>query len=69
MYMSEGRWEDAYNEFFEGFRNYQVASTPPPSPILIIIFYSNPLSHTHYDINLVFTNRLYQLVSVFVYLH
>jgi hypothetical protein len=24
MYMEEQRWMDAYHEFFEGFRNYQV---------------------------------------------
>jgi hypothetical protein len=25
MYMSLGQWETAYNEFYEGFRNYQEA--------------------------------------------
>lgn len=26
MYMAEGQWETAYNEFYEGFRAYQVRS-------------------------------------------
>jgi COP9 signalosome complex subunit 2 len=25
MYMSMEQWNDAYNEFYEGFRNYQEA--------------------------------------------
>lgn len=28
MHMSEGNWEDAYNELYEAFRNYQEAGNP-----------------------------------------
>lgn len=28
MYMSMGNWGQAYNEFYEGFRNYQEAGNP-----------------------------------------
>ena len=28
MYMTMGNWGQAYNEFYEGFRNYQEAGNP-----------------------------------------
>lgn len=28
MYMSMENWNQAYNEFYEGFRNYQEAGNP-----------------------------------------
>ena len=29
LYMREGRWEQAYNEFFEAFQNYQEIGNLP----------------------------------------
>jgi hypothetical protein len=42
MYMSEGLWNMAYNEFFEAFRNYQVRQSYHETIVIIIIIIITP---------------------------
>lgn len=49
MYMAEGRWNEAYNEFYEGFRGYQEAGNPRAKDALKYVVLANMLSLS--DIN------------------
>ncbi|CBJ30856.1 conserved unknown protein [Ectocarpus siliculosus] len=43
MYMSMGNWGQAYNEFYEGFRNYQEAGNPNAKVCLKYVVLANML--------------------------
>ena len=49
MYMSEERWKEAYDEFFEGFRNYQEAGNSRAKDCLKYVVLANMLASS--DIN------------------
>lgn len=49
MYMSMGNWGQAYNEFYEGFRNYQEAGNPNAKVCLKYVVLANMLDLS--DIN------------------
>jgi len=49
MYMTEGRWNEAYNEFYEGFRGYQEAGNPRAKDALKYVVLANMLALS--DIN------------------
>lgn len=49
MYMREHRWELAYNEFYEGFRNYQEAGNSRAKDCLKLVVLANMLALS--DIN------------------
>uniref|UniRef100_A0A7S2W4B1 PCI domain-containing protein n=2 Tax=Rhizochromulina marina TaxID=1034831 RepID=A0A7S2W4B1_9STRA len=49
MYMAEGRWNEAYNEFYEGFRGYQEAGNPRAKDALKYVVLANMLALS--DIN------------------
>eukprot|EP00752_Nemacystus_decipiens_P013861 g12307.t1 len=49
MYMSMGNWGQAYNEFYEGFRNYQEAGNPNAKVCLKYVVLANMLALS--DIN------------------
>ena len=49
MYMSEERWQEAYDEFFEGFRNYQEAGNSRAKDCLKYVVLANMLASS--DIN------------------
>ncbi|OQR91725.1 COP9 signalosome complex subunit [Achlya hypogyna] len=49
MYMSEGLWSEAYNEFFESFRNYQEAGNARAKQCLKYVVLANMLASS--DIN------------------
>lgn len=44
MYMSESRWDDAYNEFYEGFRGFQEAGNPRAKDALKYVVLANMLA-------------------------
>eukprot|EP00744_Colponema_vietnamica_P010432 GILI01014740.1.p1 GENE.GILI01014740.1~~GILI01014740.1.p1 ORF type:complete len:407 (+),score=146.79 GILI01014740.1:178-1221(+) len=49
MYMSEKRWELAYNEFFEAFRNYQETGNPRSKACLKYVVLANMLALSKID--------------------
>ena len=49
MYMNEGKWNEAYNEFYEGFRGYQEAGNPRAKIALKYVVLANMLALS--DIN------------------
>jgi COP9 signalosome complex subunit 2 len=49
MYMSKGQWSLAYNEFYEGFRNYQEAGNKRAKDCLKYVVLANMLALS--DIN------------------
>ena len=49
MHMSEGNWEDAYNELYEAFRNYQEAGNPRAKDCLKYVVLASMLALS--DIN------------------
>jgi COP9 signalosome complex subunit 2 len=49
LYMSEERWKEAYDEFFEGFRNYQEAGNTRAKDCLKYVVLANMLALS--DIN------------------
>ena len=47
MHMSEGNWDDAYNELYEAFRNYQEAGNPRAKDCLKYVVLASMLALSH----------------------